>query len=139
MVDVGGGFHRGGAGEWDGIGADVQAARSVDVGCVRITERHLRADSPSDRDVGSAEAFATQALAGAFAEVPVDKARTWVGVAGTVTTLSAIARSCPSTTQRAPTSPASRWTSSAPPPRLCWRPPMTSAPGTRRSTPAGWT
>jgi exopolyphosphatase/pppGpp-phosphohydrolase len=55
-------------------------------------ERHLRADPPSEEDVGSAEAFATQALAGAFAEVAVQKARTWVGVAGTVTTLSAIAQ-----------------------------------------------
>ena len=92
MVDVGGGSTEVVLGEWDGIRADVQVACSVDVGCVRITERHLRADLPSEEDVGSAEAFATQALAGAFAEVPVDKARTWVGVAGTVTTLSAIAQ-----------------------------------------------
>ena len=92
MVDVGGGSTEVVLGEWDGIGADVQVACSVDVGCVRIIERHLRADPPSEEDVGSAEAFATQALAGAFAEVPVQKARTWVGVAGTVTTLSAIAQ-----------------------------------------------
>ena len=31
-------------------------------------------------------------LAGAFAAVPVEGVRTWVGVAGTVTTLSALAR-----------------------------------------------
>ena len=73
----------------------MQAARSVDVGCVRITERHLRADPPSEEDVGSAEAFAAQTLSGAFAEVPVQTARTWVGVAGTVTTLSAIAQELP--------------------------------------------
>ena len=73
----------------------MQVARSVDVGCVRITERHLRADPPSEEDVGSAEAFATQTLAGAFTEVPVQKARTWVGVAGTVTTLSAIVQELP--------------------------------------------
>jgi len=92
VVDVGGGSTEVVLGEWDGIRADVQAARSVDVGCVRITERHLRADPPSEEDVGSAEAFARQTLAGAFAEVAVQKARTWVGVAGTVTTLSAIAQ-----------------------------------------------
>ena len=95
VVDVGGGSTEVVLGEWDGIRADVQVACSVDVGCVRITERHLRADLPSEEDVGSAEAFATQALAGAFAEVPVQKARTWVGVAGTVTTLSAIAQELP--------------------------------------------
>ncbi|MDQ3988404.1 MAG: Ppx/GppA family phosphatase [Actinomycetota bacterium] len=95
VVDVGGGSTEVVLGEWDGVRADVQAARSVDVGCVRITERHLRADPPSEEDVGSAEAFATQTLASAFAEVPVDKARTWVGVAGTVTTLSAIAQELP--------------------------------------------
>ncbi len=55
----------------------MQVARSVDVGCVRITERHLRADPPSEEDVGSAEAFATQTLAGAFTEESVQKARTW--------------------------------------------------------------
>ena len=95
VVDVGGGSTEVVLGEWDGIRADVQAARSVDVGCVRITERHLRADPPSEEDVGSAEAFARQTLAGAFAEVAVQKARTWVGVAGTVTTLSAIAQELP--------------------------------------------
>jgi len=76
VVDVDGGSIEVVLGEWDGICADVQAARSVDVGCVRITERHLRADPPSEEDVGSAEAFATQTLAGAFTEVSVQKART---------------------------------------------------------------
>ncbi len=95
VVDVGGGSTEVVLGEWDGVRADVQAARSVDVGCVRITERYLRADPPSDRDVSSAEAFAKQTLADAFADVAVEKARTWVGVAGTVTTLSAIAQELP--------------------------------------------
>jgi exopolyphosphatase/guanosine-5'-triphosphate,3'-diphosphate pyrophosphatase len=67
----------------------------VDVGCVRITERHLRCDPPTLDEVSAAEQFARQTLQQAFAEVPVDKARTWVGVAGTVTTLSAIAQQLP--------------------------------------------
>jgi exopolyphosphatase/guanosine-5'-triphosphate,3'-diphosphate pyrophosphatase len=100
VVDVGGGstevvlgdFVRG---DPDGIRADVTAARSVNVGCVRITERHLRSDPPTREEVNAAEQFATQTLQQAFAEVPVDKARTWVGVAGTVTTLSAIAQQLP--------------------------------------------
>jgi exopolyphosphatase/guanosine-5'-triphosphate,3'-diphosphate pyrophosphatase len=92
IVDVGGGSTEVVLGGWDGVRADVTAARSVDIGCVRITERHLRGDPPTADEVSAAEQFAAQTLEQAFAEVPVDKARTWVGVAGTVTTLSAIAQ-----------------------------------------------
>ena len=42
-----------------------------------------------------AEQFAALTLREAFAEVPVEKARTWVGVAGTVTTLSALVQRLP--------------------------------------------
>ncbi|MGH8940553.1 MAG: exopolyphosphatase, partial [Actinomycetes bacterium] len=82
-------------GHWDGTRADVTAARSVDVGCVRLTERHLRSDPATPDEVSAAEQFATRTLQEAFAEVPVDKARTWVGVAGTITTLSAVAQYLP--------------------------------------------
>src|SRR5581483_2968710 len=40
VVDVGGGSTEVVLGDWDGTSARVTAARSVDVGCVRITERH---------------------------------------------------------------------------------------------------
>lgn len=95
VVDVGGGSTEVVLGDWDGTRADVTAARSVNVGCVRITERHLHSDPATPDEVSAAERFATQTLREAFAEVPVDKARTWVGVAGTVTTLSAIAQQLP--------------------------------------------
>jgi exopolyphosphatase / guanosine-5'-triphosphate,3'-diphosphate pyrophosphatase len=95
VVDVGGGSTEVVLGDWDGTRADVTAARSVNVGCVRITERHLHSDPATPEEVSAAERFATQTLREAFAEVPVDKARTWVGVAGTVTTLSAIAQRLP--------------------------------------------
>lgn len=95
VADVGGGSTEVVLGQWDGVRADVTAARSVNVGCVRITERHLRCDPPTPEEVSAAEQFAAQTLQEAFAEVPVDKARTWVGVAGTVTTLSAIAAQLP--------------------------------------------
>jgi exopolyphosphatase/guanosine-5'-triphosphate,3'-diphosphate pyrophosphatase len=96
VVDVGGGSTEVVFGNWRGAGADVTAARSVDVGCVRITERHLRSDPPTPGEISAAERFAAQTLQEAFAAVPVGKARTWVGVAGTVTTLSAIAQHLPS-------------------------------------------
>jgi exopolyphosphatase/guanosine-5'-triphosphate,3'-diphosphate pyrophosphatase len=95
VVDVGGGSTEVVLGEWDGVRAEVIAARSVDVGCVRITERHLRSDPPTADEIAAAERFAAATLEQAFAEVPVDKARTWVGVAGTVTTLSAVAQRLP--------------------------------------------
>ena len=95
IVDVGGGSTELVLGQWDGVRADVTAARSVDIGCVRITERHLRSDPPTPDEISAAEQFAAETLQPAFAEVPVGKAGTWVGVAGTVTTLSAIAQQLP--------------------------------------------
>lgn len=95
VVDVGGGSTEVVLGHWDGTRADVTAARSVDVGCVRITERHLRSDPVTPEEVRAAEQFAAHTLQEAFAEVAVDKARTWVGVAGTVTTLAALAHRLP--------------------------------------------
>ncbi len=95
VVDVGGGSTEVVLGDWDGSRVDVTAARSVNVGCVRITERHLRSNPPTPDEVSAAERFAVQTLQDAFADVPVDKARTWVGVAGTITTLSAVAQQLP--------------------------------------------
>ncbi len=95
VVDVGGGSTEVVLGDWDGRSAEVTAARSVNVGCVRITERHLRSDPAAPEEVSAAEQFAAQTLQEAFADVPVDKARTWVGVAGTITTLSAVAQRLP--------------------------------------------
>src|SRR5262249_11485956 len=92
VVDVGGGSTEVVLGDWDGTIAEVTAARSVNVGCVRITERHLHSDPPTPEEVSGAEQFAAQILNEAFAEVPVAKARTWVGVAGTIPTLSAVAQ-----------------------------------------------
>ncbi|MGH3702832.1 MAG: exopolyphosphatase [Pseudonocardiaceae bacterium] len=96
VVDVGGGSTEVVLGDWDGARADVTAARSVNIGCVRITERHLCSDPVTPDEVRAAEQFAARTLQEAFAEVPVDKARTWVGVAGTITTLSAVAQRLPS-------------------------------------------
>jgi exopolyphosphatase/guanosine-5'-triphosphate,3'-diphosphate pyrophosphatase len=92
VVDVGGGSTEVVLGEWDGARAEVTAARSVNIGCVRITERHLLSDPGTPDEVSAAEKFAAQTLHEAFVDVPVDKARTWVGVAGTITTLSALAQ-----------------------------------------------
>lgn len=70
----------------------VQAGFSVDIGCVRLTERCLHSDPPTPAEVAQARAVARDGLAGALRMVPVEGAHTWVGVAGTMTTLSALAQ-----------------------------------------------
>ncbi|WP_394613932.1 exopolyphosphatase [Lentzea sp. JNUCC 0626] len=73
-----------------GTGSDVEAARSMDIGCVRLTERFIHSDPPGKDEIEQAEAFARAAIKEAFEVVPVEKTKTWIGVAGTVTTLSAL-------------------------------------------------
>jgi exopolyphosphatase / guanosine-5'-triphosphate,3'-diphosphate pyrophosphatase len=70
---------------------DVVAARSVDVGCVRLTERHLVSDPPTPAQVAAARADVAAAVDVAAATVPVHEAATLVGLAGSVTTVAAIA------------------------------------------------
>lgn len=95
VVDVGGGSTELVLGEWDGKQANVLAAKSVDIGCVRITERTLRSDPPTEEEIAAGHRFATDVLAEAFEAVDVSRAKTWIGVAGTVTTLSAVAQELP--------------------------------------------
>ena len=68
-----------------------QAALSVDVGCVRLTERHLLDDPPTDAQLAAAVADVDAAVALVRAAVPVERARTAVGLAGSVTTVAAVA------------------------------------------------
>jgi len=69
----------------------VQAARSVDIGCVRLTERHLHGDPPTQREVDLATTDIEAALTLVREVVPVEQARTAVGLAGSVTTVAAVA------------------------------------------------
>ncbi|MEO3757847.1 Ppx/GppA phosphatase family protein [Mycobacterium sp. B14F4] len=71
---------------------DVEASHSADIGCVRLTERCLHSDPPTAAEIAAAREVAREGLAEAFHAVPVEHARTWVGVAGTMTTLSALAQ-----------------------------------------------
>jgi len=94
VVDIGGGsteFVLGGADD----SGDGLAAISVDVGCVRLTERHLVSDPPSADQIEAARADIDQALDQVVAAVPVASARTLVGLAGSVTTVTAIALGLP--------------------------------------------
>ncbi len=91
VVDLGGGsteFVRG--------TVSVEAARSVDIGCVRMTERHLHSDPPSALEIAAATQDIEAAVSEALRAVPVDRVRTLVGLAGSVTTVTAQAWSLPS-------------------------------------------
>jgi exopolyphosphatase/guanosine-5'-triphosphate,3'-diphosphate pyrophosphatase len=69
----------------------VDAARSVDVGCVRLTERHLHSDPPTPAQVRAAQRDIAAAVALAAQTVPLASAGTFVGLAGSVTTVVALA------------------------------------------------
>jgi exopolyphosphatase/guanosine-5'-triphosphate,3'-diphosphate pyrophosphatase len=64
---------------------------SVDIGCVRLTERHLRADPPSSASIDATIADIDAAIDRAAESVPLDQAKSLLGLAGSVTTLAAIA------------------------------------------------
>lgn len=88
VVDLGGGSTEIVLGKTDD---EVVASYSADVGCVRLTERCLHSDPPTAREVAAARKVVRERLAVALQVVPVESARTWVGLAGTMTTLSALA------------------------------------------------
>ncbi|MFF1277266.1 exopolyphosphatase [Streptomyces marokkonensis] len=95
VVDIGGGSTE------CVVGDDhVRAARSVDVGCVRMTERHLVRDGavtdpPTEEQIAAMRADIEAALDRAEETVPLREAHTLVGLAGSVTTVSAIAQDLP--------------------------------------------
>ncbi len=68
---------------------------SVDIGCVRMTERHLAADPPTPAQVAAVTADIDAAIDRAAAGVPFGEARTLVGLAGSVTTVAALALGLP--------------------------------------------
>ena len=87
VCDIGGGSTEFVLGDRSGV----RASQSVDVGCVRMTERHLHDDPPSQDQVQAATADIDAAIATADAAVGFAAARTLVGLAGSVTTVVAIA------------------------------------------------
>lgn len=96
VVDIGGGSTEFVVGD----GA-VRAAHSVDIGCVRMTERHLVAedgtvgDPPTAAQIGAIRADIVAGLDRAAGLVPLSEARTLVGLAGSVTTVAALALGLP--------------------------------------------
>lgn len=93
VVDLGGGSTElvlGG----DGVHAPdtrVEAAYSMNIGSVRMTERHLHTDPPTQDEIDAAVADIDAHIDEAFRTVPAGRARTIIGVSGTVTTMTALA------------------------------------------------
>ena len=86
VVDIGGGSTEFvlGAGK-------VEYACSVNIGCVRISERHLETQPPSTAQLEAATADIDAAIGDAGKEVPFAQAKTLIAVAGTATTVAAAA------------------------------------------------
>lgn len=98
VVDIGGGSTEFVVGDRARPGGDdlvVHGAVSVDIGCVRMTERHLAGDPPTPAQVAAAEADIAGAVSRALAAVPGRQAATLVGLAGSVTTVAALALGLP--------------------------------------------
>lgn len=89
VIDLGGGSTEFIVGMADG---KILGSTSVQMGCVRMTERIMRADPPTATEVEIAADFVAQQIEKVREIVPVEKAATFVGVAGTFTTLSALAQ-----------------------------------------------
>jgi exopolyphosphatase/guanosine-5'-triphosphate,3'-diphosphate pyrophosphatase len=107
VTDIGGGsteFVLGGTAEEDArnqisrdelaggqVSRDQIQGRSVNIGCVRMTERHLHGNPPTQTEIANAVRDIDAALDQVAEAVPAEKAATLVGLAGSVTTVAAIA------------------------------------------------
>ncbi|MFI5492729.1 exopolyphosphatase [Actinoplanes sp. NPDC051859] len=90
VVDIGGGST-----EFVVGFREVKHAISVDIGCVRMTERHLHSDPPTPAEVAAAEKDITKAVDNALRAVSGHGAATLIGLAGSVTTVAALALHLP--------------------------------------------
>jgi exopolyphosphatase/guanosine-5'-triphosphate,3'-diphosphate pyrophosphatase len=86
VVDIGGGST-----EFVYGHSDVEFAKSVNIGCVRMTERNIHSDPPAPEEIENARRDIQEAIAVAAAIVPITKAKTLIAVAGTATSVAASA------------------------------------------------
>lgn len=78
-----------------GTGNQVIAARSMDMGCVRFTERFLKSDPPTEQEIGAAEEEIERMIDEADADVNLASVHGVIGVAGSITTVTAHALKLP--------------------------------------------
>jgi exopolyphosphatase/guanosine-5'-triphosphate,3'-diphosphate pyrophosphatase len=97
VADIGGGSTEFVVGDRDGIRGSV----STPIGCVRMTERCLHSDPPTRAEIDAACAHIRASLREVPGSVPVRDAAQFIGVAGTVTTVVAMALDLPAYDARA--------------------------------------
>jgi exopolyphosphatase / guanosine-5'-triphosphate,3'-diphosphate pyrophosphatase len=89
VVDIGGGSTEITLGRGGSI-----TSVSLQLGCVRLTERYLKGDPPESTEVSATRAAIADALSWGEGQLPelldLDRARRMVGLAGTVSTLASI-------------------------------------------------
>jgi exopolyphosphatase/guanosine-5'-triphosphate,3'-diphosphate pyrophosphatase len=96
VVDLGGGST-----EFTMGAREPEAAISIDVGCVRITEQWLRSDPPAPEELSQAVSVVRDHLADVERALPaLHEARTVVGLAGTMTTIAAVEQGVPYSRER---------------------------------------
>jgi len=91
VVDLGGGSTECVLGD----GSGVIAARSVDMGAVRFTERFLHSDPPTAAEIAAAEEATLELLGRVEEAVDLASVERVIGVAGTITTVTAHALDLP--------------------------------------------
>ena len=84
VVDIGGGST-----EFVFGNSEVEAAKSVNIGCVRISERHFHSDPPTGDEIIRASMDIENSITEAGGIVPIKAAKTLIAVAGTATTVAA--------------------------------------------------
>jgi len=90
VIDIGGGSTE------FVFGTDsVETARSMNIGCVRMAERHFTGDQPDPGQIASAIEDIDEAIKIAGKSVPITQAKTLIAVAGTATTVAAAALDLP--------------------------------------------
>ena len=86
VVDIGGGST-----EFVYGHSNVEFSKSVNIGCVRMTERNIHTDPPAQEEIENARKDIQEAISVAAAIVPITQAKTVVAVAGTATSVAASA------------------------------------------------
>ncbi|KXB53685.1 Ppx/GppA phosphatase family protein [Corynebacterium sp. CMW7794] len=89
VIDVGGGSTEFVVGTADG---ELLGSHSAQMGSVRLTERIMRSDPATETELEIARDYVAERMEDVLKIVPLDQARTFVGCAGTFTTMSALAQ-----------------------------------------------
>jgi exopolyphosphatase/guanosine-5'-triphosphate,3'-diphosphate pyrophosphatase len=96
VIDIGGGST-----EFTVGTTEPEAAISIDVGCVRVTEQYLHTDPPAPEELSEAVLTVRDHLGDVERELPqLHDAKTVVGLAGTITTVAAVEQGVPYSRER---------------------------------------